>query len=110
MLASGVSVSALAVFQWGEKNDFFIFFDVANGLREEKNHRYLDIQGSLYPTIHLVDVEAESLRGLFVSMVTMLSKSTEDAEQKNRRDWYIGITYKCLRFKAGKDCFLSPLW
>lgn len=36
MLASGVSVSALAVFQWGEKNDFFIFFDVANGLREEK--------------------------------------------------------------------------
>lgn len=36
MLASSVSVSALAVFQWGEKKNFFIFFDVAYGPREEK--------------------------------------------------------------------------
>lgn len=36
MLASGVSVSALAVFQLGEKKDLFIFFDVAYGPREEK--------------------------------------------------------------------------
>lgn len=36
MLASGVYVSALAVFQLGGKKDFFIFFVAAYGPREEK--------------------------------------------------------------------------
>lgn len=36
MLASGVSVSALAVFQWGGKKDFLIFFVAEYGLRDEK--------------------------------------------------------------------------
>ncbi|NWV23986.1 KAD9 kinase, partial [Origma solitaria] len=38
-----------------------------------------------------------------VSMVTMLRKSKEDAEQKIMRDWHIGIACESPRFRARKD-------